>query len=373
MKSSYTVDPGCASSTVEMLRSIWRRVLQTPAIGTQDNFFRMGGNSDLADKLFAEISREFGRDLPSTTIFYAPTIARLASVLEQPTIPRFSPLIKLKAGNECPPIFIAPGLDGRASFSSLAKEIQTDHPIYGMLAKGLDGMDEPLDRVQDMAHFYLAAINELQPHGPYILIGYSFGGLVALEIAQNLSEVGEEIALLVMIDAYPDIRYMPFGQRLRLRLSRLRRRIFVAWQKSMRGAASYLIDGLAHRMRRAGVLVESPPKGRSLSLSFGAARVKHKSYQALTRYRPSTYRGTIKFVKSESDPYFPRDPIAAWGKFTTNVEVVTVPGDHLSLVTTHSGSIAAVIMGYLRETGPTNKADPLLDEEMYFEVATDAK
>jgi acetoacetyl-CoA synthetase len=258
--------------------------------------------------------------------------------------------VKLKTGSGWPPIFIAPGLDGRASFSSLAKGIQTGNPVYGIQAKGLDGMDEPLDRVQDMAQFYLAAIKELQSHGPYILIGYSFGGLVALEIAQSLSQAMEEIALLVMIDAYPDSRYMKFSESLRLSLSRMKQRVLVARQKSARATISYLIDGLASRMRRAGVLDASPAEGRHLSLSCTTARVKHKSQQALAHYRPRPYRGKIKFVKNESDPYFPCDPIAALGNFATELEVNIVPGDHVGMVTAHSGSIAAVVTGYLRES-----------------------
>lgn len=365
--------PRCTSSTVEMLRSIWQRVLQRQTIGVDDSFFKLGGNLDLADILFAEILRESGRDLPSATIFHAPTIARLASVVEQPTIPRFSPLIKLKAGSEWPPIFIVPGLDGRASFSSLVKEIQTDNPVYGILAKGLDGIEEPFDRVQNMAYYYLAAIGELQPEGPYILIGYSFGGLVALEMAHSLLYAGKQIALLVMIDAYPDVRYMPFAQGLQLRLRRMRRRFFVARQKTITGAASYFVDGLADRMRRTGVLDGAPTEGRNLSLSFTTARVKDESYQALANYRPSTYSGKIKFVKNESDPYFPGDPVAAWKKFATNMEVSTVSGDHLSLVTTHSGSIAGVIMRHLKEIAPAYKADPPFGRESYFEVATSAE
>jgi acetoacetyl-CoA synthetase len=183
-------------------------VLNRPSIGIDANFFRVGGSVASADLLFAEIAQKLGWELPSATIFRAPTIATLASLLDQPELPRFSPFVQLKAGSQKTPIIIAHGLDGCASFSGLARRIQTDHPIYGIQAKGVDGLEEPQDRIEDMAQFYLDALNELQPHGPYILIGYSFGGLVALEMAQRLSEQKKDVGLLMLVDAYPHPRYL---------------------------------------------------------------------------------------------------------------------------------------------------------------------
>ena len=105
----------------------------------------------LADRIFAEIAKVFDRQLPSATITHAPTIAALAGLLEQPTLPAFPPLVKLKAGAEKTPIFIAHGLDGRARFVELANHIRTEHAIYGFQAKGVDGLEEPFERIEEMA------------------------------------------------------------------------------------------------------------------------------------------------------------------------------------------------------------------------------
>ena len=161
-----------ASTTVGMLTSIWQSLLRRSPIGVDDNFFSLGGNRRTADLLFADIARKMGREVPSATIFHAQTIAALASVLDRTTLPRFSPFVQIKAGTKKPPILIAPGLDGCTSFSKLAKRIQTEHPIYGIQAKGVDGMENPFDCVEDMARYYVEELNELQPCGPYILIGY---------------------------------------------------------------------------------------------------------------------------------------------------------------------------------------------------------
>ena len=348
-RSDCSISSTTASATAEMLIPIWERVLGRPSIGIEDNFFDVGGNVQLADSLFAEIAREYGRELPSATIFHAPTIAALASVLEQPTLPRFSPFIPLKKGNQQPPILMAHGLGGRARFTELARHIHTSHPIYGIQAKGIDGREEPFDRIEDMAHFYLEALKEFQPLGPYILIGYSFGGLVALEMAQRLSDEGKEIGLLVLIDAYPHPRWMSASQRLRLGLQRSRRRISQMRQKPFYDSIAYFLDGLKRRLRIAEAAHDAPLKGSRLSLGRTTLQVKAKAYAALASYRPRPYRGKIKFVKSEGDTFFPGDPVPVWADLAPDLEVETVPGNHLDMVTDQFESLAAALTHYLRE------------------------
>jgi Thioesterase domain/Phosphopantetheine attachment site len=163
------------STTVETLTLIWQRVLQRSPISPKDSFFDLRGTDALADLLCSEIGQVYGRPLTSATLRQAPTIAASAAILEKPTTRRSSPFVRLKAGSATPPIFIAHGLCGTVRFTELARHIRTGHPIYGIQGKGLDEIEEPLGRVEDMARFYLDAIEELYPQGPYILIGYSFG------------------------------------------------------------------------------------------------------------------------------------------------------------------------------------------------------
>jgi acetoacetyl-CoA synthetase len=333
-----------------MLTAIWQSVLHRSSIGIDDNFFRLGGNLRTVDALFAEIALKGGRELPSATIFHASTIADLASVLDQPALPRFSPFVQLKAGTEKPPILIAHGLNGCASFSGLAKSIRTEHPIYGIQAKGVDGLEEPFDRIEDMAKFYLNALNELQPQGPYVLIGYSFGGLVALEMAQRLSGSRKQVGLLVLVDAYPHPRYLSAGQRLRLSVQRAGRHISEMTQKPLIGAVSYFIGRLERRLRFAGVHGgKRLPETSRLSLGQTTLHVKDKAYVALAHYRPRAYSGEIKFVKSQSDTYFPSDPVPVWANLAGTFEVETVAGNHLNMVTTHYEQLAEVLTRYVRE------------------------
>ena len=200
-------------STKEILLPIWQRVLQRTSIRVTDNFFDLGGTPSSATQLFAEIADEFGRSFPAVTICAAPTIETLAGLLEEPTPPRIPPLLLLKAGTENPPVFITHGLGGDVlGLADVVGKIESRHPIYGMQVRGIDGIDEPFASIEERAQFYLDAIRQLQPHGPYFLIGYSLGGLAMLEVAQRLSADGEKIALLTLLDTYPDKKYLSLAQ-----------------------------------------------------------------------------------------------------------------------------------------------------------------
>jgi thioesterase domain-containing protein len=335
-------------STVDVLTEIWQRVLQQPSIHPDDNFFHLGGNDSLADKLFAEITQVLGRELPSATIFRAPTIASLSTLLAKSTLPRFSPFVPLKAGVRNPPILITHGVGGRASFSKLANHIHTAHPVYGIQAKGVDGMEDPYERIEDMASFYLEELDRLQGQGPYILIGYSFGGLVALEMAQRLSSDEKKVALLVLVDTYPDPQCFPLSQRLWLVAKRARGHLAEMKKMPIRTAFAYLARGLKHRLRSAADHGATKPS--RLSLAQTTARVKESDFRAMARYRPRFYKGKIRFVRPEYNSYLPNNPTALWKPLASELEVETVPGDHLGMVGEHFESLAAVLTRYVQES-----------------------
>jgi acetoacetyl-CoA synthetase len=324
-----TVKPEATSSMIEVLTPIWQRVLQLSSIGVDDDFFDLGGDSLLALQLFTEIAQVCDRELPPVTIYQARTIAALAALLEQPTTPRFPALILLKEGANKPPVFVAHGLGGSViDFFQPVKHIESDHPIYGLQARGIDGLDEPLERIEDMAEFHLNAIREVQPHGPYALMGYSLGGLVALEMAQRLTADGEKVALLAMLDAYPHMRHLSFGQRMRLAARQARRGLHVL--RNLNGSAPY-----------------QPPVG--VSFTPAMQRVRASAYLALTRYRPRFYPGEIRFVRAQISSAFPADAAAVWSPLAEKIVVATVPGDHLGIIATHYENLASVLSRYLEE------------------------
>ena len=335
------------SAMVEMLTPIWQRVLQVSSVDPEDNFFDLGGDSTLALQLFNEVAQACGRELPPVTIYVAPTIAALAAVLEQPADPRFPPLVLLKDGSAKPPLFLSHGLGGSViDFFQVVKHIRTPHPIQGMQARGIDGTEEPFDRIEDMAQFHLDAIRRVQPNGPYLLGGYSLGGLVTFEIAQRLTAAGEEVALLAMLDSYPDIRYLSLAQRARL-VTRLATRRATNAMKLPIGDAFSLMLRPSRRRSLVPRVSYRPPI--DVSLSPAMQRARERSYLALTRYRPRFYPGKIRFVRAEIPTDFPANPAAVWGHLANKFEVETIPGDHLGIMSTHYEKLASAISRYVKE------------------------
>ena len=322
--------PNCERT--EALLKIWQRVLERKHIGVEETFFELGGTSWQVVELFREIEEKFGRLLPPTVIFQAPTIASLTVLLEATNCPPFPKHVLLKPGDQKPPVFFMHGLGGNAlEFVRLVKQLRSSHAIYGLQARGTDGLEQPCWSIEEMAAFHVEAIKELQPDGPYALVGYSLGGLVALEMARRLATAGEDIDLLVMIDSYPPLQCAPIAQQLGVYARRVTHRA----------------SGLLRSAGPAGRAEDS----RSLGIAFTPAmqRVQECAVKALRDYRPPHYGGRIRFIRAGTPLHFPRDPAKVWTKFTDQFEVETVPGDHQELLTTHTQSLARVISRYFDE------------------------
>jgi acetoacetyl-CoA synthetase len=344
--------------TIRLLTAIWERLLRRSPIGADENFFDLGGDSLLAITLFLEIAQATGRELPITTIYEAPTIAELTASLERHATPQFSPLVQVKAGDDdLPPVFIAHGLGGNVmEIFPLAKRVQSPQAIYAIQAKGVDGIGVPHERVEDMAQFYLDEIRKIQPRGPYYLAGYSFGGLVALEMAQRLSREGETIGFFGMLDTYPHPRYWPLACRVSI-LARLARRHAVALMHMAFGeVVPFLMERLARisvyfgfrsaKPRNAGKSRHSQP---SLQLVLDYADV------AWTNYRPRFYGGRIAFFSPETSLRFPDDPLEMWGKLAPKIEIRTVPGNHTTMIKEEVDGLASAFSACLREAASSSE------------------
>ncbi|OUL34272.1 hypothetical protein BV372_14215 [Nostoc sp. T09] len=209
------------------LTEIWENVLGIHPIGIQDNFFDIGGNSLLAVRLFSQIEKIFGLNLPLAIILQCSTIEQLANIIRQQgflpeshnkhknsiikvesstsinsgkSIP-WSSLVPFQPNGSKPPLFCihAIGLSV-LYYRDLALHLGEDQPFYALQARGLDGKQAPFTKLAEMADHYIKEIQTIQPEGPYFLGGSSFGGLVAWEIAQQLVKQGQKVAFLALFD-----------------------------------------------------------------------------------------------------------------------------------------------------------------------------
>lgn len=184
---------------------IWEQVLGKRPIGIEDNFFELGGHSLLAVRLMGRVEKTFGQQLPLTALVQAPTIKQFGELVRRDVSSElWSSLIPMQAEGSAPPLFFVHGLGGTVlRFRELAHRMRPDQPFYGIQAPGLNGKDACLQSVDEMADCYLDQLRGIQPEGPYFLGGYSFGGLVALEMARRLVEAGQVVGLLALVDTYP--------------------------------------------------------------------------------------------------------------------------------------------------------------------------
>ncbi|MFL5654930.1 MAG: non-ribosomal peptide synthetase [Ktedonobacteraceae bacterium] len=186
------------------LLQIWEEILNVRPISVMDNFFDLGGHSILAVRLMSRIHQQFGQDLALAILFQNPTIAELAVVLRQQTsLESRSALVKIQPGGSKPPFFCVHAAGGNVfCYTNLARHLGPDQPFYGLQTPDLTGSGAYFSKVEDMAAHYIAAIQTVQAQGPYLLGGWSLGGVVAFEMAQQLQRQGHEVALLAIIDSH---------------------------------------------------------------------------------------------------------------------------------------------------------------------------
>jgi surfactin family lipopeptide synthetase A len=316
------------------LTKMWEQALGVQPIGVEDNFFDLGGHSLIAVKLLGEVDRLCQQKLPLTTFLAAPTIKEFAQLLRQPSVAsNWQSLVPIESRGSKPPLFCIHPVGGNIlEYYPLAARLGTDQPLYGLQSIGLDGIQAPLTQIEAMAAHYLREIQTLQPHGPYSILGYSFGGLVAVEIASQLHRQGEQIGLLALLDNespnLPKIR-PSFWKTLAIHLDNFRqldrqeqfkyvrdRIIFRAvYQNRVDSEKDFLIDNWAEPLPAEYVQV--------LAANFQASRSCTGKF----------YPGKITLFRSSIQPIDQAlHPDLGWSELTGELEIHNLPGSHSNIL-----------------------------------------
>jgi thioesterase domain-containing protein len=309
----------------EVLAGIWANLLKLERVGVNDDFFSSGGHSLLALQLLNQVNSTFAAQLPLRLLFEHRTVASQAAEIERlrnagtSSGSASSLLVPLRAGGSKLPFFlVAGGFGGEAEllvYAALTRYLDSERPFYGLRIRGVDELVES-PNVQRMAADQIAEILRVQPEGPYLIGGSCIGGVLALEIAQQLCAQGHQVGPLILIDSsFPSL-----GWYWRYRLWRWWHLELVPLAESFRKNRAAFRLALKQKMGLAMLLPEDRIEREKI-------RIGLKYLRSLLRYVPKPFHGTIKLLLSEQPMM--RDPTWMWRNVARGgLDVQRVPGDH---------------------------------------------
>ncbi|MBZ0129757.1 MAG: SDR family NAD(P)-dependent oxidoreductase [Rhodobacteraceae bacterium] len=342
-----------------VLAGFWQELLGIEQVGIHDSFFDLGGHSLIAVRLFAMVRKAYRIEFPISVLFEAPTIAACAAMIVERGVEagpgatgkaekrkqarpkrRFTHLVAMHEGEggPKPPFFLVAGMFGNVlNLRHLAHLLGTDRPFYGLQARGLYGEEQPHRSMVEAARDYIAEMRVVQPKGPYFLGGFSGGGITAYEIAQQLEQAGESVAMLAMLDSPLPVR----------RPLRLPDRLLIKAQEIRQRGPGYIGMWLNNRIRweLAKVRGNQPIGTANDETSFHNEAIEAAFLHAASQYAPRPWDGPLtlfrppmagqwqvsngQLVNSER-AYVLHDN--DWSQFVPGMKVVEVPGDHDSMV-----------------------------------------
>lgn len=328
----------------QQLVEMWESTLGVRPVGIRNDFFELGGNSLLAVQLLMQIEAKFGKTLSITALLQAPTVESLASLIRSLDGEMAdSGLVPLRKEGANPPLFC---LYGVLLYRELVESLKPDRPVYGVylqeeveiLKSGQDWQDnENFSSVPAIAGQYLKTIRSLQPQGPYFLLGESFGGVIAYEMAQQLEAEGETVALVALLDSKAPNSY---GQ------ASLRYRFQTHLKLMLTRGPSYVVDKIKAReiagKFKAKVKQLAPrvfgrsSSDRSTPIPPNPPTDRREEFRAQVsrRYRLTPYDGNVILFRASERDSFEVDPNQdmGWGAYANHLQVLTISGDHLGIL-----------------------------------------
>ena len=319
---------------------IWESLLPEQTIGVTDDFFELGGHSLLAMRLAARIREVFDTKLPVSTLVQSRTIEQLARLLREPPVAR-SPLVAIQRAGSLRPFFCVHPAGGNVfRYVELARWLGEVRPFYGLEARGLDGEEQPHTRIEDMAAYYLEAVRAVQPEGPYLLGGWSMGGVIAFEMARQVETQSRHVALPVLLDAGAAITSLRVPEQQQDQQYLLRAFVVslglspdqftISMQRLQEMGTDEQLACVLEQARNANLL---PPEmdvtGLHRQLSVFTANLG-----AMQNYVPQPFGGRITLLEAaESLGTASGDSFLVWEELAgQGVTRATVPGNHYTML-----------------------------------------
>ncbi len=348
------------NDTEKTLAGFFETLLGVSDVGIEDSFFDLGGHSLIAVRLFAQIKRSFGVDFPISLLFEAPSVATIAERIgvdeDGESAPddgavsagdsrRYVVALHEASDSSATPFFVVAGMFGNVlNLRHLALMLGRERSVYGLQARGLIGEDPPHETIEAAATDYLQELRAVQPHGPYLLGGFSGGGITAYEMARQLEAEGETVSTVVMLDTPLPVRpKLSRPDKLMIRLHEFKRK-----------GPGYLVDWFQERMAW-----EAKKKGRATRPDNGVAAFNNEKVEAAFRgavasYPIQAWSGEVVLFRppldrhwkvsggnwvSSAREYVFEDNL--WHRWVRDPLVIEVPGDHDSMVLVPNVSVLA--------------------------------
>ncbi len=320
------------------LKLVFERFMGRRPIGIDVSFFELGGDSLQALKLIVEIERATGKKLQLNILYQAPTVEALADAIRKETShSEFSSLVPLQPTGKRLPLFLIHTTPGDVlGYGNLVYHLDSAQPCYGFQSLGFEAPELSHTRIEDMAAHYVRQLRKIQPHGPYFLGGWCYGGVVAVEMAHQLRAAGEKVAPLLLIETpapAPGFSNIYYWTR---RVARLLCMHPKEWRTYLTAKYRYYKGRRTEdemRFKRVdqekAVTVDTKQIEETNRLLAKLEHVYHANMKAWQEYRPRFYPGkVVLFNAVEQDPAIIRDPKYGWPGLATKIETHFIPGNH---------------------------------------------
>ena len=339
-KSDLTEYEAAETATEKKLVAIWQKYLGVNNLGIDADFFDLGGHSIIAVQIMVQVEKQLGCLLPISVFFKHPTIRKLARVIDgYETEDTWKSLVRIKDGTKTP-LYIVHGIGLNVLiFHGLAKYLDPEQAVFGFQAVGLTGKEEPLDDLQEVATFYIREMLEQNPDGPYNLLGYSLGGIIALEMAKQLRQMGKTVTMLGMLDT--NLRQHDGNSKPAILLNKLRRQfskaffifrsLFIHPVRTIR----YQLQVLKRKLQQLfGAKNQLRPELPDEDIPEYMEQIIAGLEKGMRNYKVKPYDGKIFLFKAKERIYYVDDPkYLGWKKYARKgVVLKKVPGDHKVLL-----------------------------------------
>jgi amino acid adenylation domain-containing protein len=363
---------GPVSLTEKKLVKIWESILKLDKIGIEDDFFEIGGHSMIAMTMIIKIEKEFGIRLPLASLFERSTVRTLAELIDRDSKEtesqnQWRSLVSIRPGGSKKPLFLIHGLGlNILLYTTIISHLDPDQPVYGLQAKGLNGTDEPLSTIEEIATYYISEIMTVDPEGPYAMAGFSLGGKIAFEMGRQLTAMGKRVSFLGLIDSTADenFHHLPFLKRTVKQTDHIIRytlwnigSLFTLDPDSPSAVFKRKIKGLERKITGMDVRFKKEDyvsKGKADELPKYLRKVHKANRRANRNYVVKPYSGSVHLFKAKKQTFYIVEPVKyGWDKYASGgVFIYEIPGEHASIFAPPNDTyFAEVLQRHLNTTG----------------------